>query len=113
MQAPKFSSSAKVFVSTSGGTSAIDLQQGNSFTQQRVKTYADLATTPIVLLPVVDELKLDLTAGELSRLVTAAAPLDTTLIEITVANEDPELAAEIATAVSESLTQVVQSIEAP
>jgi polysaccharide biosynthesis transport protein len=111
LQTPMFSSSAKVFVSTSGGDTVTDLQQGNSFTQQRVKTYADLATTPIVLLPVIADLGLDLTSDQLAGSVTAAAPLDTTLIEITATSEDPALAAELATAVSESLTEVVQSIE--
>ncbi|GAA4062252.1 polysaccharide biosynthesis tyrosine autokinase [Agromyces indicus] len=109
---PKFSSSAKVFVSTSNGTTVTELQQGNTFTQQRVKTYADLVTTPIVLLPVIDQLSLDLTGEQLAEQVTATAPLDTTLIEITVTDVDPALAAEIATAVSESLTEVVESIEA-
>jgi tyrosine-protein kinase len=111
LQTPKFSSSAKVFVSTSSGDTVTDLQQGNSFTQQRVKTYADLATTPIVLLQVIANLQIDRTSDELAREVTATAPLDTTLIEITVADEDPALAADLATAVSESLTKVVESIE--
>jgi succinoglycan biosynthesis transport protein ExoP len=110
-QTPVFSSSAKVFVSTSGGSTVSDLQQGNTFTQQRVKTYADLATTPIVLLPVIADLKLDLTSEGLASKVTAAAPMDTTLIEISVSDVDPALAARIATAVSESLTLVVEKIE--
>ncbi|QTX05437.1 polysaccharide biosynthesis tyrosine autokinase [Agromyces archimandritae] len=111
LQTPDYRSSAKVFVSTSGGDTVADLQQGNTFTQQRVKTYADLATTPIVLLPVVAELGLDMSAEELAREVQATAPLDTTLIEITATDADPAAAAEIATAVSESLTSVVASIE--
>ncbi|WP_326939020.1 polysaccharide biosynthesis tyrosine autokinase [Agreia sp. Leaf210] len=113
LQTPKYSSSAKVFVSTSGGSTASDLQQGNTFTQQRVKTYADLTTTPIVLLPVIAELGLDISSGELASQVTASAPLNTTLIEIAVTNVDPALASQIATAVSESLSQVVEKIETP
>ena len=111
LQTPKYSSSAKVFVSTSGGTTAADLQQGNTFTQQRVKTYADLATTPIVLLPVITELGLDVSSAELAAMITASAPLDTTLIEISVTNVDPTLSAQIATSVSESLTLAVENIE--
>ncbi|QAY74721.1 polysaccharide biosynthesis tyrosine autokinase [Agromyces protaetiae] len=111
VQTPKYSSSAKVFVSTSGGASVSELQQGNTFTQQRVKTYADLATTAIVLLPVINSLGLDTTSEELAPHVTATAPLDTSLIEISVTDEDPAQAAKIATAVSESLTNVVESIE--
>lgn len=111
LQTPKFSSSAKVFVSTSSGNTVAEMQQGNTFTQQRVKTYADLVTTPIVLLPVIAELGLDRTSEQLAAGITATAPLDTTLIEITVVGQDPALAADIATAVSESLTTVVESIE--
>lgn len=111
LQTPKYSSSAKVFVSTSGGASVSELQQGNAFTQQRVKTYADLVTTPIVLLPVINELGLETTGEALAAKITASAPLDTTLIEITATDEDPALAASLATAVSQSLTQVVGSIE--
>jgi succinoglycan biosynthesis transport protein ExoP len=113
LQTPKYSSSAKVFVSTSGGSTVSELQQGNTFTQQRVKTYADLTTTPIVLLPVIADLGLDLSSGELASMVTASAPLDTTLIEISVTNEDPALSARIATSVSESLTTAVENIETP
>jgi succinoglycan biosynthesis transport protein ExoP len=113
LQTPKYSSTAKVFVATSGGSSVADLQQGNTFSQQRVKTYADLATTPIVLLPVIAELNLDLSSAQLASLVTATAPLNTTLIEIAATNVDPALASQIATAVSESLTQVVENIETP
>lgn len=111
LQTPKYSSSAKVFVSTSGGASVSDLQQGNAFTQQRVKTYADLVTTPIVLLPVINELGLDTTGEALAGKITASAPLNTTLIEITATDTDPALAASLATSVSQSLTQVVGSIE--
>ena len=111
LQTPTFSSSAKVFVSTSSGNTVAEMQQGNTFTQQRVKTYADLVTTPIVLLPVIAELGLDRTSEQLAAGITATAPLDTTLIEITVVGQDPALAADIATAVSESLTTVVESIE--
>jgi succinoglycan biosynthesis transport protein ExoP len=111
VQVPKYSSSAKVFVSTSGGSTVSDLQQGNTFTQQRVKTYADLATTPIVLLPVIAELGLDLSSDGLASMVTATAPLDTTLIEISVLDANAADAAKIATAISGSLTRVVEEIE--
>ena len=52
LKTPEYSSTATVFVSTSGGDSVADLAQGNSFTQQRVKTYAELVGAPIVLDPV-------------------------------------------------------------
>jgi succinoglycan biosynthesis transport protein ExoP len=111
LQTPMYSSSAKVFVSTSGGDTVQDLAQGNSFSQQRVKTYADLATTPIVLLPVIADLGLNLNADELGSLVTVSAPVTTTIIEIAVLDSDPALAARIATGISVSLSRVVQRVE--
>ncbi|WP_138416455.1 polysaccharide biosynthesis tyrosine autokinase [Sinomonas gamaensis] len=108
---PQFKASAQVFVSTQSGGSVQDLVQGNTFTQQRVKTYAGLVTTPIVLLPVISNLHLSMTADQLAKGVTATAPLNTTLIEISVVSPDPVMAANIANQTSDSLTKVVQEIE--
>ncbi|MEA5456998.1 polysaccharide biosynthesis tyrosine autokinase [Sinomonas sp. JGH33] len=108
---PQFKASAQVFVSTQSGGTVQDLVQGNTFTQQRVKTYAGLVTTPIVLLPVISNLHLSVTADELAKTVTASAPLDTTLIEISATSPDPVKAADTANGISESLTNVVQNIE--
>ena len=109
---PVYSASAQVFVSTETSGSASDLAQGNTFTQQRVLTYSNLVSTPIVLLPVISSLKLDMTAEELAPMVTATAPTSTTLISISVDDTDPVQAADIANATSQSLTNVVQDIEA-
>ncbi|MEC5151161.1 polysaccharide biosynthesis tyrosine autokinase [Cryobacterium sp. GrIS_2_6] len=113
VQTPKFSATAKVFVSTQSTGTTSDLAQGNSFTVQRVKTYSDLVATPIVLLPVIASLELGIPADVLSKQITAAAPLDTSIIEITVIDTDPVRAADIANATSLSLTAVVQTIETP
>jgi capsular exopolysaccharide synthesis family protein len=113
VETPKYSASSKVFVSTSSGQTAQDLAQGNSFTVQRVKTYSDLATTPIVLLPVIASLELNKTAAELARDVSVSAALDTTIIEITVTGPDPLGAADIANSISDSLTAAVERIETP
>ncbi|TFC05207.1 polysaccharide biosynthesis tyrosine autokinase [Cryobacterium sp. MDB2-33-2] len=110
---PVFSASSKVFVSTQSTGTAQDLVQGNSFTVQRVKTYSDLVATPIVLLPVIGTLGLNVTSESLSQRITASAPLDTSIIEITVTDTNPVRAADIANATSQSLTAVVQDIETP
>lgn len=109
---PIYSASTKVFVSTQMGDTSSELVQGNNFTQARVKTYSSLVDTPIVLLPVIARLELkDTLPEDLAPDVSASAPLDTTLIEITVTNADPALAANIANAVGASLTAVVADIE--
>ncbi|KGJ81781.1 chromosome partitioning protein [Cryobacterium roopkundense] len=111
LQTPQYSATSKVFVSTQSSGTTSELAQGNSFTVQRVKTYSDLVTTPLVLLPVIGSLDLQVTSDALKGKVTASAPLDTSIIDITVVDTDPVRAAETANAVSESLTSVVAEIE--
>lgn len=108
---PQFEARTQLFVSTqqNGGTS--ELLQGSSFTQQRVKSYADVVTSPRVLQPVIDELGLTATSGELAEMITAEAPLDTVLINVSVRNEAPAEAAEIANAVGASFATVVAELE--
>ncbi len=113
VQTPTFSAMSKVFVSTQSSGTTSDLVQGNSFTVARVKTYSGLATTPLVLLPVINGLNLDMSAADLAKSISVSAPLDTSIIDITVTDTDPARAADIANAVSQSLTASVQDIEQP
>jgi capsular exopolysaccharide synthesis family protein len=110
---PLYEAQSTVFVSTQSSGTIAELQQGSSFTQSRVTTYANLVATPIVMDPVIAELDLAQTSVELSETVTAASPLNTTLITITVTNPDSVLAADIANALAASLEAVVEGIETP
>ena len=113
LQTPLFSATSKVFVSTQNTGTTSELAQGNTFTVARVTTYADLVTTPLVLMPVIASLELNIESAELAEKVTASAPLNTPIIDITVTDSDPVRAAETAIAISSSLTTVVQEIETP
>jgi succinoglycan biosynthesis transport protein ExoP len=108
---PEYSSSSKVFVSTQSSDNLSELTQGNTYSQQRVKTYVNLVSTPIVLQPVIAALELNVTAGQLAGQVSASSTADTTIIQITATSEDPVLAAELANTTAESLTGVVAKIE--
>ena len=110
---PVYQAQSTVFVSTQAGGTVAEMQQGQNFTQSRVTTYANLVTTPIVMNPVIAELDLETTAGRLAVSVSAASPLNTTLITITVEDTDALRAAEIANALAASLTNAVESIETP
>ncbi|GAB3043090.1 polysaccharide biosynthesis tyrosine autokinase [Sediminivirga luteola] len=111
VQPPKYAATVKVFVSTSNEGSVSELQLGNTFTQQRVATYADLVTTPAVLDPVIQEVAPGEEVAELSENIRAQALTDTSLLEITVTDQDADRAAVIANAVSDSLTSVIEDIE--
>ena len=101
----------QLFVSTSGGQDSTQLLQGNTFTQQRVKSYSDLITTPSVLDPVIKNLGLDLTADQLGTKITASVPLDTVLIDVMVNDQDPKQAAAIAAAVGKQFSASVVDLE--
>ena len=108
---PTYESTTRLFVSTSGNESAADLLTGNSFTQQRVKSYADIVTSPAVLDAVVTELSLPDLADKLGDRITATVPLNTVILEITVSDPSPYRAASIANSVAHSLEQVVTNLE--
>jgi succinoglycan biosynthesis transport protein ExoP len=106
-----YTASTQVFVSTSGGSDTAQLLQGSSFTQQRVKSYAEIVTTPVVLDPVIDNLGLTMTADQLATHITATAPVDTVLIDIAVRDTDPAQAARIADDVGKQFAKTVTDLE--
>lgn len=111
---PSYTAKAQLFVSTStGAPSSTQLYQGSNFSQQRVKSYAQLATSPQVTRTVVNQLKLGITPRELAANISAAAPPDTVLLDIKVSNETARQAAVLANAVATRLGHVVQNIETP
>lgn len=108
---PVYTTSAKVFVSTSGASTAAELQQGSNFTLQRVKTYADLVTTAAVLQPTIDELEITTSVAKLRGHVSAAAPLNITVIDVTATDIDAEFSASLASAAAHQLIRLVERIE--
>ena len=110
---PLYEARSEVFVSTESSSTVTDLQQGNTFSLARVTTYVNLTTTPLVLDPVITSLGLDPSSSTLSTQVTATNPANTTLIQISVTDANPQLAGDLANAVAASLTQTVESIETP
>ncbi|MFB2571184.1 polysaccharide biosynthesis tyrosine autokinase [Micrococcus sp. IITD107] len=110
---PKYTATTQVFVAVGGGDSATEILQGSSFSEKRVTSYVSLATSPRVLQPVIEELDLDTTPRNLAETVTANAPLQTVLINLSATHTDPETAAQIADATAASLIRTVGEVETP
>jgi succinoglycan biosynthesis transport protein ExoP len=106
-----YEADTRLFVSTSGSSDSSALLSGSNFTQQRVKSYADVITTPNVLDPVITSLGLKTTAATLGDQITATVPLDTVLIEVAVTNPNPRVAAQVADAVGRQFTRTVADLE--
>jgi capsular exopolysaccharide synthesis family protein len=105
-----YKSMSSVFVSSQRGETTTELVQGSTFTQNLVQSYAQLATTPAVLDPVIEKLGLTTSAQELAKTLTVNTPLNTVIIEISAVDQSSTRAATIADAVTASLSSVVQSL---
>lgn len=110
---PLYSSTSKVFVSISNASNIADLQQGSTFADNRIASYTALATTPVVLNPVIHNLGLSVTAATLAKSIVASNPLNTTLVQIVATDPLPARAAAIANTVATQLTLMVEQMETP
>ncbi|MFE9643725.1 polysaccharide biosynthesis tyrosine autokinase [Streptomyces sp. NPDC006365] len=110
---PVYEARTQLFVATRTGEDTTQLSQGQTFSQARVQSYAAIVPTRQVTKSVVRGLKLRTTPEELASRITAEAPLDTVLINITVRDTVPSRAARIANAVAAHFTAVVEQLERP
>ncbi|WP_448621145.1 polysaccharide biosynthesis tyrosine autokinase [Geodermatophilus sp. URMC 65] len=105
-----YQAKAGAFFSLVSGSSASDLVQGSTYAQNQVESFAQLATTPEVLQPVIDSLRLTMTPADLADRVQATVPTSTVIVEVTVTDGSPERSATLANAVISSLSDVVERI---
>jgi capsular exopolysaccharide synthesis family protein len=108
-----YAATTQFFVSTttSGDSNAASLQQGNTFTQARVKSYTQLLTSPKVLDPVIADAGIAISAEDLSKQITATVPLDTVVIGVTVTDASPDQATKIAASLAEVFPRTLSEIE--
>lgn len=110
---PTYTAQTQLFVSLQSSGSVSELQQGNTFSQARVKSYVEASKTPAVLQPAIDSLGLDMSPAELRKHITSNADLNTVIISIAVADTSPVQAAAIAQAVGASLISTIEKLESP
>ncbi|OZD65627.1 protein tyrosine kinase [Rhodococcus sp. 05-340-1] len=110
---PLYESSARMFVSTSGGATVTETYQGNLASQQLVASYSELATSEALAARVLAVLPLNLTASQLAAKITATSTPDTVLFNLSVTDSSPALARDIANATAEELTAQVRELETP
>ncbi|QGF23398.1 YveK family protein [Raineyella fluvialis] len=107
---PTYTAKTAVFFSVSGATSASDLAQGTTFTSKQVESYVEVATSPLVLQPVISGLKLPESPETLARHIKVTVPTNTSVINITVDDTDPDAAGAIANATGNQLVTAVSSL---
>lgn len=109
---PMYTSITKVYVLSKQDANTnltySDLQTGTSLT----KDYMELAKSRPVLEQVIAILNLDMKPEELADAITVDTPQDTRILRISVENENPRTAKEIADAVRESVSIQITEIMA-
>ncbi|SFK18376.1 polysaccharide biosynthesis tyrosine autokinase [Cellulomonas sp. KH9] len=113
MTTPMYTASTQLYVSVQGGSSTSEMAQGANFTRQQVASYTKIVTSPLVLGPVIDDLGLDIRASELASRVTSDSPINSSLVNITVADSSPAVAAALANAIASEFRDVVAELERP
>ncbi|WP_137293327.1 polysaccharide biosynthesis tyrosine autokinase [Nocardioides dongxiaopingii] len=110
----EYEAEGKTFVSiTTNADDPTAVLQSTQYANQRVKSYTLLIDSPGVLDGVIDDLGLDSTTRQLSKRVSLENPLDTTILVVRARDGDPEVAADIANAVSTELATLIESLETP
>ena len=110
---PTYTATTSIFVSVASVTTASDLSSGSSYAENQVKSFAVVATAPIVLQPVIDSLGLRTTPEELAKKVTATVPVNTATIDVEVVDGDAAEAARIANALGEQIVTTVKQLAPP
>lgn len=103
-----YTATGTVFVSTPQGSTTLLEQSG--YAQQVRSSYASLVTTPVVLQPVIDRLRLDTSAGALAARISVTSPADTVLVDIGVHDASAARAVRIENAVQDRLVDLAPSL---
>lgn len=107
---PKYEATATLYVSVQAGESGetAALLDGTSFVQASMTSYADVATTTLVLDQVANELNFGMSSSQLAEVLDVTVPTDSVLLKITATHTDPATVAQIANTTGNVLTQVVE-----
>lgn len=108
LMTPLYRASAQLYFTLNFGNTASDLAQGSTYTSNQMTSFGELASSPVVLQPVIDRLGLPMTTDQLGRVVTISTPRDTVTMDVAVVSADPERSAEIANAIAAQVKTVVE-----
>lgn len=106
---PRYAARSSIFFSVSAG-SVGELAQASTYAEKQVQSFAEVARSPLVLQPVIEELGLSQTTQQLSEQVVVTVPQETVIISIQVLDTDAETAALIANAISAELEDAVGAV---
>lgn len=96
---PKYESSTEMLVSHSADNATSNVTQQDINTSiQLINTYSDIIRNNVILDPVIEEIGLDMTAGQLRENITVQTQNNSQVFSISVQDTNPYRASEIANA---------------
>jgi polysaccharide biosynthesis transport protein len=108
---PMYTATARVFVAVSSTSSSVgDLAQGGSFAEKAVDSYAEVATSPTVLAPVIAKENLHLTADQLAKRISVDTSSTSVVMGINASDPSNTRAAAIANDVAAQLGTAVSNL---
>lgn len=107
-----YAATSQIYLSVRGAAQLNDLVQGSSFAQAQVATYANLVLVPDVLESAREDLGLEEDTDSLADRISATPLPGTVLIDVTVTDDDPQAAADLANAVSGHAVELLDSLNA-
>lgn len=110
---PLYQASTRLFVSTTSGSTLTETYQGNRASQERVLSYVELLKGETLAQRTIDKLDLDTTANAVQSRVGASAKQGTVLINVSVLDESPVRARDIANVLSDEFVVMVRELETP
>lgn len=107
---PLYTATASVLVSSASAVPS-EAVQATALAQQRIPSYADLASGSALANTLVDELDLSYTPSELQDRIKVMVPAQSTVIRITVDDTDPERTRVIAARAAEGTATMIGRLE--
>ena len=107
---PKYNATTQILVNrTTESAEGMQLNDINTNVQM-INTYKDIIKGPVILNEVSDKLKGDLTTGQLSEKIEIGTQDNSQVFSLTVTDEDPFLAAEIANEIATTFQNEIGNI---
>src|SRR4051794_27977732 len=108
---PVYQSSATLFISTPDSSGVAGAYTGSLFTQQRVKSYVNFVSSPTIADKVINKLGLATSSEVLASKISADAPADTSLINISATDPSPARAQQLAQGVADAFSDLATDLE--
>lgn len=106
-----YEASTRLFVTTSAPSSLADLYEGGRFSQERVLSYTELLMGRTIAQRAIDKLGLNMSADSLAGRINALSKPNTVIIYLSVRDESPARARDIANALSDEFVLLVRELE--